>query len=153
MAKTAVGLFKNQGSVDSVVSALEADGFLSKDIRVLREAVDMPSSGVMSTPRVDFEVELTRDLRAMGATDAHAAAYVAGVRRGGILVFATAPGDKADAAVGIMNAHGAAGADEVSGQESSLPGAGQSDAAPVRETSVLAGAAPSFGSGARLFVW
>src|SRR5664279_405613 len=109
MAKTAVGLFKDQGSVDSVVRALEADGFRAEDARVLSEPLDMPSSGVMSTPRVDFEVGLTRDLRAMGATDAHAAAYVERVRRGGVLVFATAPGDKADAAVAIMNRHRATG--------------------------------------------
>ena len=153
MAKTAVGLFKDQGSVDSVVRALEADGFRAEDVRVLSEPLDMPSSGVMSTPRVDFEVGLTRDLRAMGATDAHAAAYVAGVRRGGILVFATAAGDKADAAVGIMNGHGAVGVEEVGGGSPELPNADQGAAAPVRETSVLAGAAPSFGSGARLFVW
>src|ERR1035438_1119585 len=153
MAKTAVGLFEDRSSVENVVSALEADGFLAKDVRVLSEPLDMPTSGVMSTPRVDFEVELTRDLRAMGATDAHAAAYVEGVRRGGILVFATGPGDKADAAVGIMNGHSAAGVEEVGSGSPELPNAAQGAAASVRETSVLAGAAPSFGSGARLFVW
>ena len=153
MAKTAVGLFKDGGSVDGVVKALEGEGVSSGDIRVLNEPLDMPSSGVLSTPRVDFETALTRDLIAMGASEAHAAAYVEGVRRGGTLVFATAAGDKADAAVAIMNSHGAAGVDEVLGQETSLPGTGQSAAAPVRETSVLAGAAPSYGSGARLFVW
>ena len=153
MAKTAVGLFENRNSVDDVVRALEADGFGAEDVRILSEPVDMTISGVMSTPRVDFEVELTRDLRAMGATDAHAAAYVEGVRRGGILVFATAPGNKADAAVAIMNRHRASGVEEVGGSDASLPGVSQSDAAPVRETSVLAGASPSFGSGARLFVW
>ena len=151
MAKTAVGLFKNGSSIDDVVKALEADGFPAKDIRVLNEPVDMPASGVMGTPHTDFEVALARDLAAMGASEAHAAAYVAGLRRGGVMVFAT--GDNADAAVAILNRHGAVGVEEVAGQGTSLPGSGHSSAAPDRETSVLAGAAPSFGSGARLFVW
>jgi len=152
MAKTAVGLFENRSSADDVVRALEADGFQGNDIRVVSEPADMPSTGVMSTPHIDFEVALTRDLRAIGATDAHAAEYVAGVRRGGSIVFATGPGDKADAAVAIMNRHRAVEVDEVAGKVR-LPGTGQKDPAPDRETSVLAGASPSFGSGARLFVW
>ena len=49
MAKTAVGLFKNTSAVDGVVQALEADGFLAKDIRVLREPIDMPISDASST--------------------------------------------------------------------------------------------------------
>lgn len=153
MGKTAVGLFESRGSVDGVVRALAVEGFLSNDVRVLSEPLDMPSTGALSTPHTDFEVALTRDLMAMGATEAHAEAYVEGVRRGEILVFATAPSDKADAAVAIMNRHGAVGVDEVSGEQSSLPGTGPKDAPPDREPSVLSGRASSTGRGARLFVW
>ena len=153
MAKTAVGLFKNTSAVDGVVQALEANGFPAKDIRVLSEPIDMPSSNALSTPRTDFEVALGEDLAAMGATEAHVAAYVAGVRSGGVIVFATAAGDKADAAVGIMNSHGATGIEEVSGEEVGLPGLTPDAQASNRDTSVMAGRSPSRTSGAQLFVW
>jgi len=66
MAKTAVGLFENPGSVDEVVRELKASGFPQKDVRVLREPREMAGSGVMSTPHTDFEVDLIRDLRRSG---------------------------------------------------------------------------------------
>ena len=51
MAKTAVGLFENPGSVDEVVGDLVASGFPQNDIRVLGEPDEMAGSGVMSIPR------------------------------------------------------------------------------------------------------
>ena len=51
MAKTAVGLFENPGSVDEVVGDLLASGFPQNDIRVLGEPDEMAGSGVMSIPR------------------------------------------------------------------------------------------------------
>jgi hypothetical protein len=98
MAKTAVGLFENPGSVDEVVRELKASGIPQKDVRVLGEPREMAGSGVMSTPHTDFEVDLIRDLRAIGAAEADAEAYVRGVRRGGVMVFATGSPEKADAA-------------------------------------------------------
>ena len=62
MAKTAVGLFENPGSVDEVVRELKASGIPQKDVRVLREPREMAGSGVMSTPHTDFEVDLIREL-------------------------------------------------------------------------------------------
>jgi hypothetical protein len=41
---------------------------------------------VMSFPRLEFEVDLTRELTRIGATQAEAQAYVEGLRRGGALV-------------------------------------------------------------------
>ncbi len=38
MARTAVGLFENRGSIDEVARDLEGGGFLGKDIPVLSEA-------------------------------------------------------------------------------------------------------------------
>ena len=153
MAKTAVGLFKNSSAADAAVKALEASGFSSNDIRVLSEPLDMPTSSPLSTPRTDFEVALGRDLKVMGASDAHVAAYVAGVQAGGVIVFATGQGDKADSAVGIMNNNGAAGIEEVSGDDVKLPSASQGVGAPDRDTTVLTGRSPSPAGGAQLFVW
>jgi hypothetical protein len=153
MAKTAVGLFKNSSAAEAAVKALEAGGFSSDDIRVLSEPLDMPTSGALSTPRTDFEVALGRDLKAMGASDAHVAAYVAGVQSGGVIVFATAPGDKADSAVGIMNSNGAADVEDVTGEDVTLPSASQTVGASDRDTTVLTGRSPSPAGGAQLFVW
>lgn len=153
MAKTAVGLFKDKGAADRAVRALEAAGFPATDIRVLSEPLDMPTRDALSTPRTDFEVALGRDLEAMGASGAHVAGYVAGVRRGGVIVFATGPGDKADGAVGIMNSSGAAGIEKVSGDNVQLPRASQDVGVPDRDTTVLTGREPSPAGGAQLFVW
>jgi len=153
MAKTAVGLFKDKSAADGVVRALQAAGFVAKDIRVLSEPLDMPTSDALSTPRTDFEVALGQDLAAMGASEAHVAGYVAEVRRGGVIVFATGPGDQADAAVAIMNSQGATGIEEVSGAEVSLPKASLGAGTPDREPTVLTGRSPSSAGGAQLFVW
>ncbi|MGB8010216.1 MAG: hypothetical protein WCF68_01270 [Terriglobales bacterium] len=157
MAKTAVGLFENPGSADGVVRELEASGFPRNDVRVLTEPREMAGSGVMSTPHTDFEVDLIRDLRAFGAAEADAEAYVRGVRRGGVMVFATGSGAMADTAAAIMNQHCAVEIEELSSVVAYLPGAGNgsdnSEIAPDRDVSSQAGRVRTSGSGARLFVW
>ena len=124
MAKTAVGLFENSELADEVVRDLEATGFLRKDVRVLSEPREMAGSGLMSTPHTDFEVGLTRDLTAFGVLEADAEDYVQGVRRGGVMVFATGSGDKAQAATEIMNRHGAVEIEKISASRPELPNCG-----------------------------
>ena len=75
----------------------------------------------MSFPRLDFEVDLVRELTRIGATKAESQAYVEGLRRGGALVFATGSDEKVEAAADIMNRHGAVEVDETSGPEPQLP--------------------------------
>jgi hypothetical protein len=153
MAKTAVGLFENPGSVDEVVRDLEATGFPRKDVRVLGEPREMAGSGLMSTPHTDFEVGLVRDLKVFGVLEADAEDYVQGVRRGGIMVFATGSGDKAEAATEIMNRHGAVEIEKLSASRPELPSTDHGEAPPVRDPSVQTGRSRSPGGGARLFVW
>ncbi len=154
MAKTAVGLFENPGSVDELVRDLEASGFLRDDVRVLGEPREMPGSGLMSTPHSDFEVALVRDLKAFGVIEVDAEAYVQGVRRGGVMVFATASGEKANAATEIMNRHGAVEIEEIGAPQPHLPGTENHDGlAHGGHGSIQVGRFRSPGSGARLFVW
>ena len=153
MTKTVVGLFENPGSVDQVVRDLEASGFPPTDIRVLSEPRDMPGSGPTSIPRTDFEVDLTRELTTMGAAEADAEAYVRGVRRGGVMVFASASSEKTDAAAEIMNRHHAVEVEELSGSEQSLPSTARDETASGADRSFQAGRIRSSGGGARLFVW
>ncbi len=153
MAKTAVGLFENSESADDVVRDLEAAGFLRKDVRILKEPLEMAGSGLMSTPHTDFEVELTRDLTAFGVLEGDAEAYVQGVRRGGVMVFATGSGKKADTATEIMNRHGAVELEEIGALRPELPTPGQGETTPVRAPSIQIGRVRSPGSGARMFVW
>lgn len=153
MAKTAVGLFENPASVDEVVRDLEASGILSKDVRVLGEPREMAGSSVMSIPHTDFEVGLTRDLTAFGVVEADAEAYVQGVRRGGVMVFATGSVEKADAAADIMNRHHAVEIEELSASRPELPSMDSDGAHPVRDLSVQTGRSRSVEGGARLFVW
>ena len=153
MTKTAVGLFENPNSVDDIVRDLEAGGFLRKDVRVLGEPREMTGSGLMSTPRTDFEVGLLRDLTAFGVIAADAEAYVNGVRRGGVMVFATSTNEKADGATEIMNRHGALEIEQISASRPNLPNADLGQVTSARRTPVKTGRFHSPGSGARLFVW
>jgi hypothetical protein len=153
MARTAVGLFENSRLADEVVRDLEATGFPKNDVRVLGEPREMAGSGLMSTPHTDFEVGLIRDLAAFGVIEADAEDYVQGVRRGGVMVFATGSGDKAEAATEIMNRHGAVEVEKISASRPELPSAGSGETLPGRERSVQTGRDRSSGSGARLFVW
>jgi hypothetical protein len=153
MAKTAVGLFENSGLADAVVRDLEATGFPKNDVRVLGEPREMSGSGLMSTPHTDFEVGLIRDLTAFGVIEADAEGYVQGVRRGGVMVFATGSGDKAEAATEIMNRRGAVEIEKISASRPELPSADSGETLPDRQQSVQIGRDRSSGSGARLFVW
>ena len=153
MARTAVGLFENPGTVDNVVRDLEASGFSRADVRVLGEPRDMPGSEPMSIPRTDFEVDLTRELTTMGALEADAEAYVRGVRRGGVLVFATGSSEKADVAADIMNRHHAVEIEKLSASEQSLPSAAWDETDRSQNRSIQARRSRSSSGGARLFVW
>ena len=153
MPKTAVGLFENPRLVDEVVSEIESLGFPRKEVRTLEEPASFEVTGVMSFPRLDFEVELSRELARIGATKEEAQAYIKGLRRGGALVFATGPDDRVDAAAGIMNQRGAVEIDETSGPEPQLPVVGSGNITPMRDRSVLAGRIQEPGSGAAFFVW
>jgi len=153
MSKTAVGLFENSGVADQVVHDLEASGFPRNEIRVLGEPLDMAGSGVMSIPNIDFEVSLNRDLRKIGATDREANAYVQGVRRGGVLVFAGGPDEKIEAAAKIMNRHSPAEVEELTGGELDLPSTTGEKGPRVDGSSVLTGQTRQAGGGARMFAW
>lgn len=153
MAKTAVGLFESLGLADEVVRDLEASGFPRNDVRILKEPVDMAGSGLMSTPHTDFEVELTRDLTAFGVLEGEAEAYVQGVRRGGVMVFATSSSETANAATEIMNRHGALEVEQISASRPELPSAEQGAVSPAHDLSVQTGRFRAPSSGARLFVW
>jgi len=87
---------------------------------------------------------LTRDLMAFGVVEADAEAYVEGVRRGGVMVFAT--GQKAEAAADIMNRHGAVGIEKISDAPPELPNIDH-------DPSGQNGGSSSASSGARMFVW
>ncbi len=153
MPKTAVGLFENSSVVDDVVHEIEALGFPRNEVRTLEEPATFDVTGVMSFPRLDFEVELLRELNRIGATKTEAQAYVEGLRRGGALVFATGPGERADAAADIMNRHGAVEIEETSGPEPQLPRVVHESMTPIQDRPVLAGRVRQPGGGAAFFVW
>ena len=153
MPKTAVGLFEKPDLVDSVVREIETLGFPRKEVRTIAEPTTFEVTGVMSFPRLDFEVDLIRELTRIGATKAEAQVYVDGLRRGGALVFATGSDEKVDAAADIMNRHGAAEVEETSGPEPYLPHVVRESMTPVRDSPVLAGRIRQSGVGAGFFVW
>ena len=80
-------------------------------------------------------------------------AYVQGVRRGGVMVFATGTGQNADQAAEIMNCHGALEIEKIGAKQPALPNAEIGENMPGRDPSTQIGRVRSAGSGARLFVW
>lgn len=152
MPKTAVGLFEDKRFADAAVGEIETLGLPRSEIRVLGEPLDFAVPGVMSIPRVEFEVDLTRELVRIGATRPEADFYVGGVRHGDVLVFATSIDDKADAAAQIMSRHDAVKFEEVSGLEPNLPGIVRENMIPENESSYQAGRFRS-SAGANAFVW
>jgi hypothetical protein len=153
MSKTAVGLFENPGVADQVVRDLEASGFPRNDVRILNESLDMKGSGAMGIPNIDFEVSLDRDLRKIGASGTEAEAYVNGVRRGGVLVFASGSDERIDAAAEIMNRRSPVEVEELSGGGLDVPSTSGENATPARGSSVQTGRVRQSGGGARVFSW
>jgi hypothetical protein len=153
MPKTAVGLFAIPDLVDRVVREIEALGFPRKEVRTLTEPATFEVTGVMSFPRLDFEVDLSRELARIGATKAESQVYVEGLRRGGALIFATGEDEQVDAAADIMNRHGATEIEEPRGPEPQLPGVVHASMTGMRGSPVLAGRIREPGSGAAFFVW
>ena len=153
MPKTAVGLFENAEHVDDIVREIEDLGFPRKEVRTLKEPTTFDVTGVMSFPRLDFEVDSIRALTRIGATKAESQAYVEGLRRGGALVFATGSAESVDAAADIMNRNGAVGVEESNGPEPQLPGVVRESMSPLRDGPVLAGRIREPGSGACFFSW
>jgi hypothetical protein len=153
MPKTAVGLFENPGLADSVVREIEALGFPRKEVRTLAEPATFEVTGVMSFPRLDFEVDLARELTRIGATKAESQAYVEGLRRGGALVFATGSDERVETAADVMDRRGAVEIEETSGTEPQLPGVVRENMTPMRDSPVLAGRIRESGGGTAFFVW
>jgi hypothetical protein len=153
MSHTAVGLFDSAGAADHVLLDLEASNFPRREIRVVREPIDMAVTGVMSTPRADFEVGLERELRAIGATVGEANAYADGVRRGGVLMFATGSSREVDSASEIMNRHGAVDVRELTGAEPDFAGSVTGTVVSPSGGASQTGRVRQAGGGARMFVW
>jgi hypothetical protein len=153
MPKTVVGLFENAQLVDAAVREIEALGFPRQEVRTMREPANFDATGVMSFPRLDFEVDLNRELTRIGATEPEALAYVEGLRRGGALALATGSDENVEAAGNIMNRLGAIEVEEITGPEPQLPGVVHRSMTPIRESAVMAGRIRQSGGGACFFVW
>jgi hypothetical protein len=153
MSETAVGLFQNPSVADQVVKEINAGAFPRIEIRILGEPREMSVNGAMSTPRLDFEVGLNRELEAIGATSDEANAYVRGVRRGGVLVFATGTSAQVDKAAEIMNRHEAIEVEELIGSGLPTDSLAGETMTRIQDSSTQTGRISQPGSGARMFVW
>lgn len=152
MARTAVGLFLDPSLVGDVIRELEANGFARQDIRVVGEALGMTEPGAMSIAHTDFEVDLIRELRSIGASEDDAECYLEGLRRGAVIVFAAASDQRAEIAAQIMNRHNAVEIEKLKVTEPHLP-LDRSSMSPNRDASTQSGRVRSSGGGARLFIW
>jgi hypothetical protein len=136
-----------------VVHDLDASAFPRKEIRIVGEPRGMAVTGIMSIPHTDFEVGLDRELKTIGASQLEANAYVQGVRRGGVLVFATGSSEEVDNAADLMNRHGAIKVEELFGRAPSTAGLTVESGPPPGDSSVQTGRISQSAGGARMFVW
>ena len=153
MPNTVVGLFENARIADDVVGEIEALGFPRQEVHTIREPMDFEVTGVMSFPRLDFEVDLNRELTRIGATIPEARAYVEGLRRGGALAFATGPEEKVATAGNIMNRLGAVEVEDFTGPEPRFPVVAHQNMTPMRDSPIMAVRIRQPGGGACFFVW
>jgi hypothetical protein len=138
MPKTAVGLFKNPDRLDKVGAEVARLDIPRREVRTLEKPLNFEVAGVMSFPRLDFEVRLEEELIIIGATDAQAQALLEGVRAGGTLATATGNDRKADAAVDVMNRYAAAESEEGSGPGAHLPRTAPKSSLTTSSDSVMA---------------
>jgi len=153
MPKTAVALFKNPALVEDVVEKIEKLGIPKQEVRTLEEPGAFPVDGVMSFARLDFEVELKHALSEIGVTDFQEEAYIQGLKDGGVLVLASGPDDRVEAAAQIMNRQGALDLNKGGDLEPQLPEPELEGTLPSRDTSQQTGRIREGSSGAHLFVW
>lgn len=153
MAETAVGLFEHAGTADAVLEALRANGIPTNGIRTVSKPVDMPVESATSTPSIDFAAAFAQDLRSMGATDRESEAYLAGVRRGNVLVFATGSSAQAETAVSVMNAYEPIEIEEFAGAVPALSGVHGKEIAAHDNISLGSDHARAKTEGARVFSW
>jgi hypothetical protein len=154
MPRTTVGLLRDRKVVEDVVHEIEALGIPRNEVRTVKEPGSFEVKGVMSFPRLEFEVDLARELKRIGATKAETQAYLDGLRHGGALVLATDSDEaKVDAAAYIMDRRGAVAIEETSGPEPRLPHVGLDRPSPIHDKTVLAGRIRQPGGGACVFVW
>lgn len=153
MPKTAVALFKNPALVEDVVREIEKLGIPKQEVRTLEEPNRFPVNGVMSFARLEFEVELKHALSEIGVADSEEEAYIRGLRNGGVLVLASGPDDRVEAAAQIMNRQGAVDLETSGGPEPELPEPDLEGSLPSRDTSLQTGRIREESLGARLFVW
>jgi hypothetical protein len=152
MPKTAVGLFQKAGEVDAAVREIEALGFPHYQVQTIGEPVDLTVTGLMSIPHAEFEAQVFRQLLRIGATKQQAERYLDGLKHHGVLLFATGPDEKVDAAAQVMNQHGAVDVEETAGPRPVVPRVHRDNLTPLRGMGSQAGRVRSDG-GACFFVW
>jgi hypothetical protein len=152
MAETAVGLFEDRGTADAVVDALRENGIPSAGIRIISQPTSLPVDSATSTPSLDSAAGVARDLSSMGMTEPECEAYLANLRKGNVLVFATGNPQQADTAVSIMNAHEPIELEEISGSAPKVPATSIGDTAPGTVNAKIESSRAT-SEGARVFSW
>jgi hypothetical protein len=112
-----------------------------------------PVNGVMSFARLDFEVELKHALSEIGVTDSQQEAYMEGLRDGGVLVLASGPDERVEAAAQIMNRRGALDLEKGGDSEPELPETDLEGTLQSSDRSLQSDRIREGSSGAHLFVW
>jgi hypothetical protein len=153
MADTAVGLFAHLEDAEEVVNAIGILGFPADAIRVVAQPKGAAVDSATSTPQIDFAAALGRDLRSMGASDGDCEAFLAGIRRGNVLVFATGTAALAESAIETMNDHAAIEVEELVGAAPAATGSDIGAYVGGHDISSKASRERAKTEGAKVFSW
>ena len=153
MTQVAVGLFPNESVAGQVVHELEAAGFSSEHLHVLAMPHYMPVTGMLSTPVTSFAAALIRNLKAIGASETEAQAYLRGVLNGGALVIVSGLVNQLEMCTDIMNRNQAAGVEELIGPAVPFTVVSEETGFPAPNNFAHPGRNRFSQGGARIFTW
>jgi len=122
MKETAVGLFADSGVANAAASALRENGIKSENIRVVSAT---GSSGTNGATGDEFSSSFSKEIRTMGVSERESDAYLGGLRKGNVLVYATGTREEAAKAVDVMNEFSAIEIEEFAAAAAGAPRGGE----------------------------
>ena len=119
MARTVVGLFKNQQEAQNVKHDLVNEGYSAENIRLVANDGSVETSASTDKEATDtgFGATISNFFHSLtGGNPPESKQYAEGVSKGGAFLAVTVPDNRADAAAAVLERHGARDVNEQAGQ-------------------------------------
>lgn len=141
MSKTVVGLFNSVAQAQQVKQQLISNGYTADDIRVVANEQSTPNASGYTSSSASGEHQETGVIASIkhffssftDSSESDQEYYSQGVSRGGALLAATVPDNRADATLDLLEQYGATNVEEEA--STAVAGAGSSGSAARTQTS------------------